>query len=99
MHLNYFYSPLIKIGCVEDLLIKIINPKYKDYNVCFDDYIECIKKCIHPPVINLKSKLYAYNECTGQETNLLKVNFLDKQYWDLDHKALKPLKDFFQKCL
>ena len=84
-------------GCVEDLLIQIINPKFSDYTICFDGYVDCVKKCKYPPTLNLKSKVFAYIECTGQEVNLKSVDFLNQEYWDLDHEALNPLKEFLIK--
>ena len=82
-------------GCVEDLLLEIINPKYKDFTGCFDDYLNCVNKCPYPPKnISLKSKFFAFLECTGQPTKISKLDFQNKEYWNLTHDALMPLREF-----
>ncbi|WP_462251828.1 DUF3226 domain-containing protein [Ferruginibacter sp.] len=85
-------------GEIEDLLLKIINPKYSDFTDCFDGYIECINNCENPVHAKImKSKIFAYLECTNQQTNLTKVDFLNTEYWDLNNPALNPLKVFLLK--
>ena len=82
-------------GCFENLIIEIINPKYKEFIDCFDGYSQCISACKAPAFeIPIKSKLFAFLECTGQEQQIKKINFLDSEYWDLEHSKLKPLKEF-----
>ncbi len=82
-------------GCFENLIIEIINPKYKAYVNCFDAYCRCVSECEVPALeIPIKSKLYAFLECTGQECKIDKVNFLDSEFWDLEHPKLNALKEF-----
>lgn len=83
-------------GCIENLLIQIVKPKYKAVLLCFDEYCACISKVDLPTLNpNIKSKLFAFLEATGQGTKLNEVNFLDTSFWDLEHEALDNLRSFF----
>lgn len=84
-------------GDLEDVLMEVIAPENRDIFACFEDYKKCLErsnpKYIHP---DKKGKIYAYKEALGVQRT--KRQF-DSKYWNYDHPALNPLKDFITKRL
>jgi len=83
-------------GAVEDLLEQIIVSEHEGVFACFDGY----KKCLNERKRNYtlpgaKGKIYAYKEAIGA---LRKgADQFDSKYWNYDHPALGPLRDFLTK--
>jgi len=72
------------IGCFENLLLEIINPHYSKLLKCFDYYCNCILEFhFNTPMPPIKAKLFAFLEATKQDPK--KTNFLNTEYWNLDH--------------
>ncbi len=85
----------LDIGAIESLLLQMVLPQYSDIFQCFDNYSQCISNANAAYVLpNFKSKFFAFAETTGQETNLLKINFNDTTYYDLNHASLNSLYTF-----
>ena len=82
-------------GAVEDLLEKIISSEHERIFECFEEYKQCIGKCMseyEPP--GMKAKIYAYKQVLG----ILEDPF-DPRYWDFENSALEPLKSFLNQNL
>ncbi|MEJ7685063.1 MAG: hypothetical protein WKG06_45905 [Segetibacter sp.] len=87
-------------GCVENLLLNIINPKYQNILNCFDNYCNCISNgnipIAMPPI---KSKFYSFIEASGQGTNMKDVDFTNNDYGNLSHPSLNGLKAFIENSI
>ena len=82
-------------GAVEDLLEKIISSEHERIFECFEEYKQCINKCMseyEPP--GMKAKIYAYKQVLG-----ILENPFDSHYWDFENIALEPLKSFLNQNL
>ncbi len=92
-------------GALENLLIEIVPEANKVIFKCFDGFEECLKNDARfaPPV--LKTRIYAYidallskrekkeREKHAPEENR---NYLREDHWNLESKALQPLKTFLE---
>jgi len=83
-------------GDLEDVLMQIIAPENRDIFACFEDYKQCLKKC-NPEYTSPddKAKVYAYKEAVGALQK--RDDQFDSKYWNYDHPALDPLKDFLTR--
>ena len=82
-------------GAVEDLLEKIIKSEHEKIFECFEEYKECISKCMSEYELpSMKAKIYAYKQVLG----ILETPF-DPHYWDFENSALEPLKNFLKQNL
>jgi len=93
-------------GELEDLLEKIINPDNQSIFDCWKRYEQCLtgvsENREQPLTIPAKkSRIYAYLETLVGESRTEKNKIKDKErdflnhyHWDLESKALQPLKDF-----
>ena len=82
-------------GTVENLLEIIINPEHERISECFEEYKQCISKCMSEYELpSMKAKIYAYKQVLG----ILEDPF-DPRYWDFENTALEPLKSFLQQNL
>ena len=82
-------------GAVEDLLEKIISSEHERIFECFEEYKQCIGKCMseyEPP--GMKAKIYAYKQVLG-----IREDPFDPRYWDFENTALEPLKSFLNQNL
>ncbi len=82
-------------GAVENLLERIIRSEHERIFACFEEYRQCISKCMseyEPP--SMKAKIYAYKQVLG----ILEDPF-DSHYWDFENTALEPLKSFLKQNL
>ena len=82
-------------GAVENLLERIIRSEHERIFECFEEYKECISKCMsgyEPP--GMKAKIYAYKQVLG----ILEDPF-NPRYWDFENTALEPLKNFLNQNL
>lgn len=99
-------------GDVETLMENAARrDKHDAFFDCFEDYERCvsgIKDDSKQPlynVPNLKGKLHTYmnaQKLSNKQRKRLGAGdwlFDDKNYWDLNVKALQPLKDFLEKNL
>lgn len=91
-------------GCLEDILLQIVNPKHDQIFKCFDGYGDCLEsgriKYYKP---NKKSKVHAYldalHENTSKEKKKIRFSYrdyLNADHWDLNHECLLPLYDFLK---
>ncbi len=97
-------------GELEDLLENIINPENKAVMGCWENYEKSLKGITIPwrkgeplTIPAKKTKIYAYLEAllgkSRSQKKLIKENnrdYLNKDHWNLDAKALKPLADFLK---
>ena len=82
-------------GTIENLLEKIIEPENKGIFECFEEYKECISKCMSEYELpSVKAKIYAYKQVLG-----ILENSFDPRHWDFENAALDPLKSFLQQSL
>ena len=82
-------------GAVEDLLGKIIRLEHERIFECFEEYKQCISKCMSEYELpSMKAKIYAYKQVLG----ILEDPF-DPRYWDFENTALEPLKSFLNQNL
>ena len=82
-------------GAVENLLEKIINSDHERIFECFEEYKQCISKCMSEYELpGMKAKIYAYKQVLG-----IRRNPFDPQYWDFENTALEPLKSFLNQNL
>jgi len=83
-------------GAVEDLLEQIIMPEHEGVFACFDGYKKCLNERKRNYTLpDAKAKIYAYKEAVGA---LQKgADPFDSKYWNYDHPALDPLKDFLTR--
>ena len=82
-------------GSVEDLLEKIIDSEHKIIFECFEEYKQCISKCMTGYELpGMKAKIYAYKQVLG-----IRKSPFDPQYWDFENTALEPLKSFLNQNL
>ena len=82
-------------GTLENLLEKMIRSEHERIFECFEEYKECISKCMseyEPP--GMKAKIYAYKQVLG----ILEDSF-NPRYWDFENTALEPLKSFLNQNL
>ena len=88
------------IGAVEALLLQIILPQYEQIFNCFDAYTHCLSVADSSFVLpNQKARFFAFADSTGQKTNLKKINFLDSNFYDLNHNSLSELYNFIDSHL
>jgi len=87
-------------GRIENLLEKIINPRYEHIFKCFESYKKCLgDKYKHP---DDKAKIYAYKDAHGLIEKQKKQDenpFTREEYWDFENDALQPLKHFLKRNL
>ena len=99
-------------GMFEHLLERIINPNHKRILECFKNYEECLKQYktnsgeFRYQTPDEKAKMYAYisafkvqNTMNENRKNKGDWSFDTPEYWDLQSKALYPLKVFLQNHL
>jgi hypothetical protein len=94
-------------GCLEDLLIQIINSKNKPIFDCFEKYESCLKDSGEGYTLPAKkTKVYSYLESLVGETRKekekikdLNRNYKNEDHWDLTHSSLKPLYIFLKNHL
>ena len=82
-------------GTLENLLEKIIRSEHERIFECFEEYRQCISKCMseyEPP--GIKAKIYAYKQVLG----ILEDPF-DPLYWNFENTILEPLKSFLKQNL
>lgn len=76
-------------GKQEDILSEL-NTRYKACGDC------TTRQTLHGPDDKMAIYSYAY-QLTGNKAHETKRNYGDKKVWDLESKALEPLRDFLQK--
>lgn len=76
-------------GKQEDILSEL-NARYKTCGDC------TTRQTLHGPDDKMAIYSYAY-QLTGNKAHETKRNYSDKKVWDLESKALEPLRDFLQK--
>ena len=82
-------------GTLENLLKKVIRSEYERIFDCFEEYKQCISKCMSEYELpSRKAKIYAYKQVLG-----ILENPFDPRYWDFENAALGPLKNFLQQNL
>lgn len=89
-------------GDIETLLHKIIIPeKYKQFFECYDVFCQCISSFSTFADEYKTEKLLVYNYVkTHQGKNFANEdsrNYRLADFWNLEHDALKPLKEFFER--
>jgi hypothetical protein len=83
------------VGNFETLLCNIISPKYMPIFTCFENYCLCISSSDTSYLIpDLKSKFFAFLESSGQKTNIEQINFLNTDFYELNHISLTSLRLF-----
>lgn len=76
-------------GKQKDILSEL-NTRYKTCGDC------TTRQTLHGPDDKMAIYSYAY-QLTGNKAHETKRNYSDKKVWDLESKALEPLRDFLQK--
>ncbi|HEV7232429.1 MAG TPA: DUF3226 domain-containing protein [Bacteroidia bacterium] len=112
LDLNFeaFFLPDNKsTGELESLLCSIIPEKQKLYFDCIDKFSKCVKDLkqeMKPPSLKDSIHLYCCSLLTQKESKsrdkvigLITRNYADTRFWDLNHLALLPLKQFLTNHL
>jgi hypothetical protein len=87
-------------GNLETLLLRIINPKYETINDCYDSYKSCIGGLsIANNYLDDKVKIYTYLALTNKKPKETDRDYLDRDAWNLDHKLILNLTDYFKKII
>lgn len=104
--IDYFFMPNDHDnGDLEDLLMKMINPKHQVIFDCFDSYQKCLTSSTRNYTLpNKKARIFAYCEAIldKKEDEMIdgkKRDYLDTRLWDLHAEFLNPLKIFLEKII
>jgi hypothetical protein len=101
----FFLPNDIGSGNLEELQKSIVHEKYASFFECYDTLNNCIPT---PYKLNLKDAVYAYQSTLLDEKESKKrvdyigaspKHLIGDKFWNLDHKALNPLKEFLLKHL
>lgn len=83
-------------GVVENLLEKIIISDHEDIFTCFEGYKKCLNEHKRNYTLpDIKGKVYAYKEAIGALRK--RSDQFDSKYWNFNHPALNPLKEFLTR--
>lgn len=74
----------------QDDILSELNTRYKACGVC------TTRQTLHGPDDKMAIYSYAY-QLTGKKAHETKRDYNDKTVWDLESKALEPLRDFLLK--
>lgn len=90
-------------GCLENLLEKIEAPQHAGIHDCFSRYEACLETAGRESqyayrLPNLKARIYAYCEAVGNGPKENERDYAHADHWDLDARALNPLKKFLREC-
>ena len=90
-------------GCLENLLEKIAIPQHAILHDCFSRYETCLetaerKSRYRYRLPNIKDRIYAYCAAVGNGPKENERNYANADHWDLDARALNPLKQFLREC-
>lgn len=80
-------------GMLEDLLL--ITVKNHEAMNCVDEFIKCTNKLKNSPKNISKSKIQSFLAAMPENANSIGIG-AQKDYWDLNSKALKPLISFLK---
>lgn len=84
-------------GDLETLLERVSVAEHRAVYDCFEEYENCLRgQAVSKPysVPDRKAKIYAYCAANGIETQPTERDYCDARHWDLDARALDPLKKF-----
>jgi len=79
---------------LEDLLL--ITVKNHEAMNCVDEFIKCTNKLKNSPKNISKSKIQSFLAAMPENANSIGIG-AQKDYWDLNSNALKPLISFLKK--
>lgn len=90
-------------GCLENLLEKIAIPQHAILHDCFSRYETCLETAERDSqygyrLPNIKDRIYAYCAAVGNGPKEGERNYANADHWDLDARALNPLKTFLREC-
>jgi hypothetical protein len=100
IHLDYYLIPNnSSSGTVESVILNIINSTERDLLKCFENYIECLRKCNN--IISLpgdKEKVFAFLSAkTSLKKN--KIDLKNSIIWNINHPLLTQLSEFITNVI
>lgn len=98
-----YFLPLNEVdkgNDLEDLILSCIQPKYKDFFACWENFSDCLKSNFNDEsnLPNKKKQLYTFKDVF----NINNDNYTNKDFWNLnsnENKELEPLVQFLEKNL
>ena len=101
-HVSYFlpFNEVNKGNDLEDLILSCIQPKYKDFFACWENFSDCLNSNFNDEsnLPNKKKQLYTFKDVF----NINNDNYTNKDFWNLnsnENKELEPLVQFLEKNL
>ena len=90
-------------GCLENLLEQIANPRHAILHDCFSRYEACLETAGRDSqyeyrLPDIKDRIYAYCAAVGNGPKEDERDYANADHWDLDARALNPLKEFLREC-
>jgi hypothetical protein len=93
-------------GDLETLLLQIVHQeKFADFSKCYNSYVSCVKnfceeKDTEKELLENKNQIFSFvASYQGRAMAAEGVRNYNTELWDLENKALMPLKSFLQKHL
>lgn len=97
-----YFLPLNEVNKgndLEDLILSCIQPNYKDFFTCWENFSDCLKSNFNESNLpNKKKQLYTFKDVF----NINNDNYTNKDFWNLntnENKELEPLVQFLENNL